>query len=111
MKRIAIISCLCYFIIFMAIQSVFAEEKVKSPPLPLQNVEGFGGILLTGSAYLINPSDEDKVFGLPALGVTYVNVGDGRHMEAFTVSETFWGRFELGYADAGYGWLYCHKED
>ncbi|MBT3878069.1 MAG: DUF3034 family protein [Candidatus Scalindua sp.] len=98
MKRTAMISCLGYFMLFMAVQALFAEENVKAPPLPLQNVEGFGGILITGSAYLINPSEEDKIFGLPALGVTYVNIGDGRHMEAFTVSETLWGRFELGYA-------------
>jgi len=76
-------------------QAVFAEEKVKAPPLPMQNVEGFGGILLTGSAYLINPSEEGKVFGLPSLGITYVNVGDGRHMEAFTMNETLWERLEI----------------
>lgn len=98
MKRTAMITCLGYIMLFITVQAVFAEEKVKAPPLPLQNVEGFGGILITGSAYLINPSEESTVFGLPSLGVTYINVGDGRHMEAFTVSETLWGRFELGYA-------------
>ncbi|MBC8549990.1 MAG: hypothetical protein H8D23_10095 [Candidatus Brocadiales bacterium] len=59
--------------------SCVAEEKVKPPPLPLQYVEGFGGIIITGSAYLINPSEEGKVFGLPGLSVTYVNVGDETH--------------------------------
>ena len=88
MKRTVMISCLVYIMLFMAVQAVFAEEKVKAPLLPLQNVEGFGGVLITGSAYLINPSEEDKVLGLPGFGVTYINVGDGRHMEAFTVSET-----------------------
>ncbi len=98
MKKISMISCLSYIMLFMTVQTVFAEEKVKAPPLPLQNVEGFGGILITGSAYLINPSEKGKVFGLPALGVTYANIGHGRHLEAFTVSETLWGRLELGYA-------------
>ncbi|WP_096893870.1 DUF3034 family protein [Candidatus Scalindua japonica] len=98
MKKIFIISCLGCIMLFMTALTMFAEEKVKAPPLPLQNVEGFGGILLTGSAYLINPPEEGKVFGLPSLGITYANVGDGRHMEAFTVNETLWGRFELGYA-------------
>ena len=98
MKKISMISFLGYIMLLMAVQTVFAGEKTKAPPLPLQNVEGFGGILITGSAYLINPSEEGTVFGLPALGVTYVNIGDGRHMEAFTVSETLWGRIEFGYA-------------
>lgn len=98
MKKISIIIYMVYITLFMTALKVFAEEKVKAPPLPLQNVEGFGGILITGSAYLINPSEEGKVFGLPSLGVTYINIGDGRHMEAFTISETLWGRFELGYA-------------
>lgn len=30
--------------------------------------------------------------------MTYANIGHGRHLEAFTVSETLWGRFELAYA-------------
>lgn len=98
MKRTVMISCLVYIMLFMAVQAVFAEEKVKAPPLPLQNVEGFGGILITGSAYLINPSEEGKIFGLPSVGVTYANIDNGRHLEAFTVSETLWGRFELGYS-------------
>ena len=54
MKKIFMIYCLAYIALMITSQTVFAEEKVKSPPLPLQNVEGFGGILLTGSAYLIN---------------------------------------------------------
>ncbi|MFV1975731.1 MAG: DUF3034 family protein [Candidatus Scalindua sp.] len=98
MKKISMINCLSYIILFMTVQTVFAEEKVKAPPLPLQNVEGFGGILITGSAYVINPSEKGKVFGLPSVGVTYANIGNGRHLEAFTVSETLWGRLEFGYA-------------
>lgn len=68
MKKISVIGCLGYVMLFMAAQTVVAEDKVKAPPLPLQNVEGFGGILITGSAYLINPSEEGKVFGLPGGG-------------------------------------------
>ena len=98
MKKISMIIYLVYIMIFMTALTVFAEKSVKAPPLPLQNVEGFGGILITGSAYLINPSEEDKIFGLPSWGVTYANIGHGRHLEAYTVSETIWGRIELGYA-------------
>ncbi|MDR4506354.1 MAG: DUF3034 family protein [Candidatus Scalindua sp.] len=98
MKKISMINSLVYLVLIMTAQTVFAGEKVKAPPLPLQNIEGFGGILITGSAYLINPSEEGRVFGLPAGGVTYANIGHGRHMEAFTVSETLWGRLEFGYS-------------
>ena len=98
MKKLSMITCLGYIFFIMTAQTVFAGEKVKAPPLPLQTVEGFGGILLTGSAYLINPSEEGRVFGLPAGGVTYANMGHGRHLEAFTVSETLWDRLELGYS-------------
>lgn len=72
MKKISMISCLMCLMLFLAAQTVIAEEKVKIPPLPLQNVEGFGGILLTGSAYLINPSEEGTVFGLPALETSLI---------------------------------------
>ena len=98
MKKISMSIYLVYIMLFMTSLTVFAEKSVKAPPLPLQNVEGFGGILITGSAYLINPSEKGKVFGLPSWGVTYANIGHGRHLEAYTVSETIWGRIELGYA-------------
>ena len=98
MKKISMSIYLVYIMLFMTSLTVFAEKSVKAPPLPLQNVEGFGGILITGSAYLINPSEKGKVFGLPSWGVTYANIGHGRHLEAYTVSETIWGRLELGYA-------------
>ena len=98
MKKIFMIIFLVCIMLFMTSLTVFAEKSVKAPPLPLQNVEGFGGILITGSAYLINPSEEDKIFGLPSWGVTYANIGHGRHLEAYTVSETIWGRIELGYS-------------
>lgn len=98
MKKIFMINCLGYVVLIIMAQTLFAGEKVKAPPLPLQNVEGFGGILITGSAYLINPSEEGRVFGMPAWGVTYANIGHGRNLEAFTISETLWSRFELGYS-------------
>jgi hypothetical protein len=79
-------------VLFFMSSTVFA-----GPPLPLHSVEGSGGILLTNSAYLVNPSEDDKAFGLPSVGATYVNLGNGRHLEAYTMTETLWNRLELGY--------------
>ena len=47
------ISFMGYIMLFMIVQTVFAGEKVKEPQIPVNNVEGFGRILTTGSAYLI----------------------------------------------------------
>jgi hypothetical protein len=68
-----------------------------APPLPLHSIEGMGGILITGSAYLVNPAEDGGVFGLPSFGPTYINMGHGRHLQAYTATETLWGRLELGY--------------
>lgn len=80
-------------VVFFIASNVFA-----GPPLPLHSLEGSGGILLTNSAYLVNPSEDGGTFGLPSAGATYVNLGDGRHLEAYTVTETLWNRLELGYS-------------
>lgn len=77
--------------------SMVAPTVFASPPLPLHSIEGFGGILLTGSAWLVNPSEDGGMFGLPSVGPTYANLGDGRHLEAYTLTETLGGRVELGY--------------
>lgn len=71
---------------------------IAAPPLPLHSVEGMGGILITGSAWLVNPAEDDSLFGLPSLGPTFANLGNGRHLEAYTLTETIGGRVELGYA-------------
>jgi hypothetical protein len=92
MKKITI-SCMYLLVLFFMSSTAFA-----GPPLPLHSVEGSGGILLTNSAYLVNPSEDDKAFGLPSVGATYVNLGNGRHLEAYTMTETLWGRLELGYS-------------
>jgi hypothetical protein len=73
-------------------------EPAESPPLPLHNVEGTGGVFATHTAYLVNPAAEGEIFGLPSVGLIYVHLGSGRHLNAFTVTETLWDRIELGYA-------------
>ncbi len=68
-----------------------------APPLPVHTVEGVGGGATTPMAYLVNPEPEGAVFGKPSGGLTYVNIGQ-KNLAAITVTETLWGRVELGYA-------------
>jgi Protein of unknown function (DUF3034) len=69
----------------------------KPPPLPLHQIEGNGGIFSTLSAYLVNPPRDGELLGRPSLGFAFVDIGHGRNLEAFTITETPWKRLELGY--------------
>jgi hypothetical protein len=70
----------------------------KPAPLPLHQIEGNGGIFSTLSAYIVNPPRDGEPVGRPALGVAYVNIGNGRHLETLTLTESPFKRLELGYA-------------
>jgi hypothetical protein len=74
-----------------------ALTEGQPPPLPLHGIEGVGGVFATHSALLVNPAKEGDVAGLPAVGAAYVHLGNGRHLEAFTLTETLGDRLELGY--------------
>ncbi len=63
------IGCLCAIVFFIMSLNTIAGERAKAPPLPLHSIEGYGGILITGSAYIVNPAEEGKVSGLPSWGV------------------------------------------
>jgi hypothetical protein len=77
-----------------ATESAKAE---KPPPLPLHQIEGNGGIFATLSAYIVNPPRSGEAIGRPSVGFSYVNLGHGENLEAFTVTESPWKRLELGY--------------
>jgi hypothetical protein len=75
----------------------------KGPPLPLQTIEGTGGILVTPTAYLVNPSERfDGFAGLPSTSTTYVKAG-AKNIEAFVATETLLKRFELGFSASRFG--------
>jgi hypothetical protein len=78
-------------------QAAIAQEEQSAPPLPLHSIEGTGGVFSTQSAYLVNPPGEGEVFGMPSVGVLHVHMGHGRALDTFTITETLWGRLELGY--------------
>jgi len=69
----------------------------KPAPLPLHTIEGVGGVLVTPTAYLVNPGPKGTKVGLPTASFTYLNIGQ-KSIQSFAVTETFLGRFEIGYA-------------
>jgi len=82
-------------LLFTGLNVVIAEEDA-SPPFPLHTVEGTGGVILVPSAYLVNPGTDGPV-GRPAIAAYDAGLGKKR-LKTFSVTETLWGRVELGYA-------------
>ncbi len=74
-----------------------SAKAEKPPPLPLHQIEGNGGVFATLSAYLVNPPRDGELVGRPDVGFSYINLGHGQNLEAFTVTETPWKRLELGF--------------
>jgi len=68
----------------------------KAPPLPIHTIEGVGGLVITPLAYLVNPGPSGTTFGLPSVAATYINIGE-KNLETATLTETLFGRVELGY--------------
>ena len=68
----------------------------KAPPLPFHTIEGYGGGAITPMAYLVNPGPADTVFGKPAGAMSFVGLGS-KNLDALTITETLFGRVELGY--------------
>jgi hypothetical protein len=46
---------------------------------------------------LVNPPRDGELVGRPAVGFSYINLGHGQNLEAFTLTETPWKRLELGF--------------
>ena len=80
-----------------------------APPLPGIGIEGYGGIFATYSAYLVNPSPEDEVFGLPSVAAIYVNLGKDRHLGMLGVTETLWGPSGVGLRLRFLGYRRSHR--
>ena len=74
-----------------------AVRADAAPPLPFHTIEGVGGGLLTPMAYLVNPEPEGALFGKPSVALSYANMND-KNLDAISVTETFGGWIEFGYA-------------
>jgi len=77
-------------------------EEAPAPPLPFHTIEGYGGGAITPMAYLVNPGKKGTIFGLPAAAFSNVVAGE-KNLQAFTFTETLFGRVELGYAVDRFG--------
>lgn len=82
------------------VQSAATAEK--APPLPLHTIDGVGGVVITPIAYLVNPGPEGTIWGLPSASVTYVKANT-KNVESAVITETLFGRLELGYAPSRFG--------
>lgn len=74
--------------------------------VPLNNLEGVGGVAFNPLAYPANPgssfgdpnSSFGKIFGKPQFGAWYVHLGDSKiDWTTFGVAETFFKRLEISY--------------
>jgi len=74
------------------------KEAAPAPPIPLHTTEGYGGILVVPTAYIVNPAPEGEVFGMPAVSFIFLNIGKGRHLEAYNMSMALWDRVELSFS-------------
>ncbi|MFO7957804.1 MAG: DUF3034 family protein [Candidatus Brocadiia bacterium] len=79
------------------IASAAEEEPPKGPPLPLHTIEGVGGLVLTPTAYLVNPGPPGTVVGKPSFSLQYARIGH-KDFQAAAATVTLWERLELGYA-------------
>jgi hypothetical protein len=74
-----------------------AAEPAEGPPLPFHAIEGASGHFSVMCSYLANAPKEGEIIGLPSVGLTFVHLGHGKHLEAYTITENIMGRIELGY--------------
>lgn len=79
-----------------------SQEEAPAPPLPFHTIEGYGGGAITPMAYLVNPGKKGTVFGLPSAAFSNVVAGE-KNLQAFTFTETLFGRVELGFAADRFG--------
>lgn len=83
-------------------ETAASVTQEKAPPLPLHTIEGVGGIVITPVAYLVNPGPQGTTFGLPATSFTFVKA-NAKNVESAVLTETLFGRVELGYAASRFG--------
>ena len=83
--------------VFLVVLLSLAGIASAGAPLPFHNVEGNSGVFITSTAYLTNPPEKDKVFGLPSLSASFAAIGK-KDFQSFAVTQNIYGRIELGYA-------------
>jgi hypothetical protein len=84
-------------VIVLGITIALCGAVEAGPPLPLHNIEGNSGVLLTNTAYLANPPGEGARFGLPSFSISGVLIGE-KDLQSYAVTQNLFGNIELGYA-------------
>jgi len=84
-------------LVMSVVLAVLCPAVYAGPPLPTHQVEGNSGVFITPVAYLANPAEPNRVFGLPSVSGTYAHLAE-KNFQSFVVTENLWGRVELGYA-------------
>jgi len=79
-----------------------APPAGDGPPLPLHTIEGVGGALTVPMAYLVNPGPKGTIIGRPAVSASFLSLGD-KNLTSLAITETLFGRIELGYAINRFG--------
>ncbi len=69
----------------------------EGPPIPFHTIEGVSGGLITPMAYLCNTGAKGSTYGMPSIAYTYIALGE-KNLHVVSVIQTFFERFELGYA-------------
>ena len=74
----------------------------KGPPLPFHTVEGVSGACIVPMAYMANAGPPGTIIGKPSAALTYLKA-NRKNVEAFTMTEVFYRRIEVGYALGRFG--------
>lgn len=73
------------------------QKAGSPPPLPFHSLEGYSGGAITPMAYICNcDTSMTCPVGKPSVAYTFLSLGN-KKLNAFSVSETFLGRFEFSY--------------
>ena len=103
-------------VVMLLVLSVFFTNKVVNGGVPLNNLEGVGGIAFNPLAYPAgNISEKSKgelkenweknLFSKPQFGAWYVHLGDVKiDWTTFGVAETLFKRVEVSYGRETIGW-------
>ena len=78
------------------------SAALAGPPIPLHQLEGSGGVVLTEMAYLVNPAEGDEWYGMPSLSLGTL-IANNKNINIATISETLFDRLELSYSFHRFG--------
>ncbi|MHC4566015.1 MAG: DUF3034 family protein [Planctomycetota bacterium] len=81
----------------LAILAPFVGVADAGPPIPSHTVEGNSGVLITSTAYLVNPAEQGELLGMPSFSATALFFAE-KDFESFAVVENIAGNMEIGYA-------------